>query len=172
MPQMFTREGLLELYRHMEWADATLWGSVVASNTDDARLKGLFVHVHVVQRSFLHVWSARPVTDAFRQPDDFAALADVRDWARSYYPAAREVLESATDDRFDRVVSLPWSEMLAVHLGRPPGPSTFAETAFQVTSHTTYHRGQINMRLRELGGEPPLVDYIAWLWFGRPPATW
>jgi uncharacterized damage-inducible protein DinB len=43
---------------------------------------------------------------------------------------------------------------------------------FQVTSHSTHHRGQVNARLRALGGEPPLVDYIAWVWFGKPAADW
>jgi len=47
-----------------------------------------------------------------------------------------------------------------------------AKTAFQVTGHSTCHRGQVNTRLRELGAYPPLVDYIAWLWLGRPAADW
>jgi uncharacterized damage-inducible protein DinB len=42
----------------------------------------------------------------------------------------------------------------------------------QVATHSTYHRGQVNARLREVGGEPPLVDYIAWIWFGRPAPEW
>ena len=42
----------------------------------------------------------------------------------------------------------------------------------QVTIHSTHHRGQFNARLRQVGGEPPLVDYIAWVCFGRPPAEW
>lgn len=46
------------------------------------------------------------------------------------------------------------------------------ETMIQVAMHSQYHRGQINTRLRELGAEPPLVDYIAWIWFGRPDAAW
>jgi uncharacterized damage-inducible protein DinB len=49
---------------------------------------------------------------------------------------------------------------------------TLAETMLQVASHSTYHRGQVNARLRELAGEPPLVDYIAWIWFGRPAPEW
>jgi uncharacterized damage-inducible protein DinB len=65
---------------------------------------------------------------------------------------------------------LPWSSMVEKRLGRPPGITTIGETALQVALHSTYHRGQVNARLRELGGEPPLVDYIAWLWQGKPSA--
>jgi hypothetical protein len=31
-----------------------------------------------------------------------------------------------------------------------------------------YHRGQVATRLRERGGEPPLTDFIAWIWMHRP----
>jgi uncharacterized damage-inducible protein DinB len=67
---------------------------------------------------------------------------------------------------------LPWAGMVEQALGHPPGMTTMGETVLQVALHTLYHRGQVNMRLRELGGTPPLVDYIAWLWFGRPGASW
>jgi len=42
----------------------------------------------------------------------------------------------------------------------------------QVPLHSQYHRGQINARLRAVGGEPPRVDYIVWVWLGRPGAHW
>jgi uncharacterized damage-inducible protein DinB len=57
-------------------------------------------------------------------------------------------------------------------LGREPVEPTMGESLFQLTSHGTYHRGQVNSRLRELGAEPPLVDYIAWIWLGRPAPAW
>ena len=50
--------------------------------------------------------------------------------------------------------------------------TTVGETTLQVPMHTVYHRGQVNARVRALGGEPPLVDYIAWLWLGRPAPEW
>ena len=27
-------------------------------------------------------------------------------------------------------------------------------------------------RLRELGGAPPLGDYVIWVWWGSPAAAW
>ena len=57
-------------------------------------------------------------------------------------------------------------------LGRKPSGTTVGETGLQVALHSTYHRGQVTARLREVGGEPPLVDYIAWVWLGRPAAEW
>jgi uncharacterized damage-inducible protein DinB len=69
-------------------------------------------------------------------------------------------------------LAMPWAAQIAERLGRSIGTTTIGEACFQVTSHSTYHRGQVNARLRELGAEPPLVDYIAWLWFDRPAAEW
>lgn len=62
-------------------------------------------------------------------------------------------------------------------LARPIGYRTFAgqehanpigELVRHVVNHGTYHRGQISMRIRQLGHTPPGTDYIAWL---RLPAT-
>jgi uncharacterized damage-inducible protein DinB len=169
---MFTREMLLELYRHMEWADARAWGAIGSTDPGDARLRTLLVHLHTVQRAFLAVWQGQPPEDGFRAPESFATLGDVRTWAQPVYEEQRGFLSSASDADLARVLSPPWIAQVEAHFGRPAGPTTLGETAFQVASHSTYHRGQINARLRELGLTPPLVDYIAWLWLDRPAPEW
>lgn len=168
---MFSRALLASLFRHMEWADATVWNAVPADSADD-RLRLWLVHIHVVQRAFLQVWTEGPIEIALRRPDDFATMTDIREWARPYYREVEAFIDGVADDRLDRIVALPWAGEVATHLGREPGPSTLGETCFQVTSHSTYHRGQVNARLREIGAEPPLVDYIGWLWLGRPQPPW
>ena len=42
------------------------------------------------------------------------------------------------------------------------------ETVLQVWAHTAHHRGQLALQIRDLGGEPPLVDYVVWIWTGAP----
>jgi len=169
---MFSRELLAELLRHMEWADARVWSAVPDTEPADARLKQWLVHIHVVQQAFFAVWTGADVRTAFRTPEDFASLADVRAWTRPYYPAAHEFIHALTVDRLNAPLVMPWAAQIAQELNRPIGPTTIGETCFQVASHSTYHRGQVNARLRDIGGEPPLVDYIAWLWFGRPAPEW
>jgi uncharacterized damage-inducible protein DinB len=56
--------------------------------------------------------------------------------------------------------------------GKKVMPATLEETMLQVASHSTYHRGQINTRFRELGGEPAMVDFITWVWLGKPKSQW
>jgi hypothetical protein len=60
----------------------------------------------------------------------------------------------------------------AEQLSRPLQAPTLTDTPVQLPSHSTYHCGQVNARLRELGGDPPLVNYIAWVWFGPPEPIW
>jgi len=49
---------------------------------------------------------------------------------------------------------------------------TLVETMLQIPSHSTHHRGQIATRLREIGGEPPITDFIMWAFTGKPAASW
>lgn len=170
---VFRRDMLLELYRHMEWADATVWRAVPATEgPPDDRLRLLLSHLHFVQRAFLHAWTKQPIEAAYSEVQGFKSLAELRAWTEPYYPRARAFLEAVSDESLGRPLTLPWATQISEALGRVPQPSTLGETCFQVTSHSTYHRGQLNTRLRDLGTEPPLVDYIAWVWFGKPRAEW
>ena len=162
---------LNELYRHMEWADASVWRALLASDAAraDTKLRELFYHLHMVQRAFLRVWRGEPRDTPYPTFEDAEALMD---WGRSYYSDAFAQLESFTDDALLKPLNVPWASMVKKLIGRAPEETTLGETALQVALHSLYHRGQINARLRELGGEPPLVDYIAWIWLGRPQADW
>jgi uncharacterized damage-inducible protein DinB len=69
-------------------------------------------------------------------------------------------------------VVMPWIEMFEKRLGRKADAPTFHETLLQVAMHSAYHRGQVSTKLRELGGEPPLTDFIVWVWTGKPQPEW
>src|SRR5262249_11296056 len=93
-------------------------------------------------------------------------------WGRSYYGEASAHLAALSDEEVSQQMPVPWADMVEKRIGRAPEMSTIGETALQVALHSLYHRGQVNARLREVGGEPPLVDYIAWIWLGRPAPVW
>ncbi|HEX5733970.1 MAG TPA: DinB family protein [Blastocatellia bacterium] len=162
---------LSDLYRHMEWADAAVWTSVLASETGatDAKIQEYLYHLHMVQRAFLRVWRGEPRETPFPTFDDARSLML---WGRTYYGEALAHLEAMGDEKLSETMPMPWADIVEAQLGRAPETTCVGETALQVALHSLYHRGQINARLREIGGQPPLVDYIAWVWLGRPATKW
>jgi uncharacterized damage-inducible protein DinB len=159
------------LLGHMEWADALIWNAVLAfpGAVADPVMKGRLYHVHVTQHAFLQLWrgSAREIP-----PSDSLDIPAMAGWARAFYTET-----SANAAWFsDAVLSGKAPETLvaraAERLGPGTGSITLGDTLLQVVTHTTYHRGQINTRLRELGCEPPLTEYFVWIWRGKPSAEW
>lgn len=165
---MPTATALLEdLYFHLEWADAEIWRAVSGLDEPyDWELQQRLNHLHMVQGAFLATWRREPfdakAVEALGGPDLMA-------WARRFYPQAHEVFREAD---LSRVAELPWTRQASERLGVEPQRTTLRDTLLQVYTHTAHHRGQIMTRLRELGAAPPNVDYIAWIWRGRPPASW
>lgn len=169
---MFSLELVRELYAHMEWADSKVWQAVLTTPQagSDSRFRDRLFHIHLTQRAFLQVWTDQPIErfQALRFEDLQALYA----WVRPYYRQVAEFLGGLQPTQLTAPTPVPWAKRFVQHPNREPAVTTLGQTLFQVTSHSTYHRGQVNARLRELGGEPPLVDYIAWLWQGRPQAAW
>jgi uncharacterized damage-inducible protein DinB len=160
------------LFAHMEWADAMVWRAVTdcAGASDDKVLHDRLYHIHATQTAFLQAWRGDEVV--FTGPDDFPGLDAVRELGRAFYAVAPALVASMSPDAVDREMVLPWSTYFAKRAGFTAHTSTLGETLLQLPSHSTYHRGQVNTRLRELGGTPPLVDFIAWVWAGKPAPKW
>ena len=160
-----------ELLTHMEWADAQSWSAAraIPSSLTDERLKYLFHHIHLVQRVYLQAWSG----DKFQVTEltAFSDLASIETWAKPYYREVSDYAAGVDDAKFNQPIDFPWSQLIADKFGTIR-PVTMGESAWQVFSHTTYHRGQLAIRIRELGGEPPLVDFLVWVWSGKPAPLW
>jgi Ni/Fe-hydrogenase subunit HybB-like protein len=67
-------------------------------------------------------------------------------------------------DQAEQIIEIPWF--------RPSAKISIRQALTQAAMHSHYHRGQNATRLRELGGVPPMTDFIAWLHKGQPPAQW
>ena len=157
-----------DLYAHQEWADATVWRDVLASDAarQDKRIRDLLAHLHMTQHAFLAVWSKRDFDRA--RAKSLGDVDDVRRYARAFHGEVHAVVGAAGESALDQPMPVPW----AARFRERPVITTFRETLLQLPMHSAYHRGQVNARLREIGAEPPLVDYIAWIWMGRPAAEW
>ena len=164
-------DSLKDLYGHMQWADALVWHSVMACDEarQDQKLRDYLYHLHLVQHAFLRAWRGEPRDKPY---PTFADAKSMMLWAREYYPEAAAHFETLTDEKVGKTMQLPWGDIVERELGRAPEPIKLGEMMLQVPLHSQYHRGQVNARLRVVGGEPPKVDYIVWVWLGRPKADW
>ena len=73
-------------------------------------------------------------------------------------------IDAVSDARLQETIGMPWFK-------DPPLSITVEDALTQCAMHSHYHRGQNATRLRELGGDPPMTDFIVWLWKGRPAAV-
>ena len=119
----------------------------------------------MVQRAFLWAVGDRAAALSVTTPEEFASLAVLKQYARSTHDAFDLFLAAVSEARFEEPIAMPWFK-------DPPLSITVTEALTQCAMHSHYHRAQNATRLRELGGEPPLTDLIAWYWKGRPAPAW
>ena len=146
---------LHELYRYQQWADLRTLAAVRAhpGAADDADLRKRLHHIAGVQRGFLALFLARPfdVATEMRVPDSLEELE--RRFAEAH--AEEMAFVAGLDEAAQlRTLDIRWFPGLWLSLG---------QALLQVVMHSQHHRGQCSMRLRELGGNPPMLDYIVWL---------
>ena len=169
---MYTLAMFKELYRHMHWADAEVWRAVLAHSeaTADTKLKSTLYHSHLTQLAFVKIWTAAPME--FPQETSFADLPAVCAWAQDIADQQDRYLQQIKESDLPEVVHIPWLVEFEKRIGQKPVNGSLGETLLQVPMHTQHHRGQVCSRLRSLAAEPPLVDFIAWVWRGKPAVKW
>jgi len=167
-----TSSFLYDLFRHMSWADSVVWNSILgfAPAEKDTKIWNLLHHFLTIQQVYLSVWINEPVD--IPEISKFDNLYALSKWGYEFNEKTFSFIDSLQEDKFNSPVILPWSTMAEHKLGKKLKPATLLDTMLEVISHSAYHRGQINIRFREIGGEPELVDFIMWVWLGKPKAEW
>ena len=156
----------------MEWGDATVWRSVMSTKgmAEDPAVKERLFHIHFTQFAFFAAWIGQKFER--KKSADFGSLEEVLAWAKGNYPEIILFLDALEDEQLNDPLPLPWAGFFGRQLGREVAVTTLGETMLQLSNHSIHHRAQVNTQIREHGGEPPLIDYIVWLWSGRPAAEW
>jgi uncharacterized damage-inducible protein DinB len=155
-----------ELYAHQEWADAEHWRALEAhpAALDDKAIRERLFHIHLVQHGFLWVTSVERPDFSFKKLGDFPSMADLKKYARQGLEELNGLLKDTDQDRMEELIEVVWF--------KPPLKLSVRQALTQAAMHSHYHRGQNATRLRELGGQPPLTDFIEWLHQGKPAARW
>jgi len=156
---------LAELYAHQKWADAEHWRAFEGhpSALADKALFERLHHIHVVQHAFL--WITGPRTSQFehKKIEAFPDPPALKAYARQGLADLDERLAGAGKG-LEEVIEIPWF--------RPTLKISRRHALMQAVMHSHYHRGQNATRFRELGGSPPVTDFIRWLQAGQPDASW
>ena len=151
-----------DLFNHQAWADSAILIAVrshPAAREDEALRKTLH-HIVVTQRAFLSLFLERPfdLKTEFQIPTN---LDDLEALFRETQRDETDYVDKLDDAGLSRVQQLPW-------IG---GRASTAEALMQVVMHSQSHRGQCATRLRSLGGNPPMTDFIIWI-KDRPAPVW
>jgi len=160
-----------DLLRHMEWADARTWSAVLGTPSlhDDLQMRDRLHHFHTTQWAYLQIWRREPVQ--IPQASSFADLKALGQWARAFHRELPSFTDGIDDAMLGRPIDFPWAKQLEARFGTVT-PATLSESLLQLVLHTAHHRGQVVTKIREAGGDPPLIDYVAWVWSGRPAPVW
>ena len=158
-----------EMARHLAWADATLWNGVLAAPAaaGDAKIADTLHHIHLVQHIFLQAWTGAQFV--VRERKEFATIDDIAAWGVEARRGVVAFIEGVSAGELARETRMPWAAFYEQQAKQPAGVHTLGESALQVFLHTQHHRGQVCMRMRDIGVVPPTIDFILWLWAGRPP---
>ena len=145
-------EYLRKLIDHIKWADTLALGALRAC-PPDARALTLYAHVLGAEAR----WLARI---AYREPDVAVWPALTIDEAASL--AARNaneldaLLSTLSPADLEREITYQNSAGQTLK-------STVEDILLHVALHGAYHRGQVALVIRGIGGEPASTDYIAFV---------
>jgi uncharacterized damage-inducible protein DinB len=158
---------LTDLYRHQAWADARHLKAAVAhpATASDDSIRNRMLHIYTVQLFFRWMTGARSSGFTPLDPGSVADLASLTTLVRRYHDEMIPFVEGLSEPRLSEPVENPFAPPDAPRLTR-------AQALTQCAMHSHYHRGQNATRMRELGTEPPLTDFIAWFWSGQEEARW
>jgi len=158
-------ETLRDLVAYQGWADAELWRAIEASKVakEDPATLARCHHVHLTQHAFAALVRGEAVVGT--NAEEFGRWSDLEAYGREASERWIELVDVLDGEELGQRLTVPWSKAPAIEF-------TVAQAILQMVMHSQHHRGQNAARLRELGDDPPLSDFLAWLWRDRPTARW
>jgi uncharacterized damage-inducible protein DinB len=153
-------ETLASMFAHLRWADERMIQTLRTLAAPPPKAIELYAHVAGAEA----VWLAR--LDGKDAPVTVWPELDLEQCAvllEQTGAALAAKAASVDEDELSRVVDYRNSAGIELH-------STAREILVQVAMHGQYHRGQVNLLLRQSGHDPAAIDYITFV-RGVPAAT-
>ena len=142
----------LKLYRYNAWANKRVIGTLVRQQVHDEKILSLLGHVVAAQFLWLHRIKGLPAPDVKLWGGNYT-LDQLVEMAERAGKQWLEFVEST--DNFDR-------EMTYRNYVNEPYTNNVENVMIHLVNHSSYHRAQIAMLLRQKGYEPINTDFITY----------
>lgn len=159
-----TLSEIRDLVAYTEWATARLADALqklpdaARRRRDDSAfgsLHGTFAHLIAAEWVWVERWNGRSPA----APPEWAGLATFDELL-----AERDAMQRERAAVLDRITDATLASRIAYRtFAGVETANTIGEMVRHIVNHGTYHRGQVSMRIRQLGDKPPSTDYILWL---------
>jgi uncharacterized damage-inducible protein DinB len=142
-------------FAYDRWANARLLDAATRLTPEEyvrdlgasfASVRGTLIHIIRGEKVWLHRWvtgSRMPEV----APGDLPDCASLQEAFSQWSTERRVFAEDLTDERLQSTMNIRDQDF------------TLADLIRHVTNHSTYHRGQVVLLLRQLGHTPPSTDY-------------
>jgi len=166
-----TTDDIQFLYEYDRWANHRVIQAASALTTDQftrdlggsfASLRDTLVHILAGEWIWLSFWSIpelnitvenelRSRRNALFQPSLFPDLATVRSKWSEVEAMQTAFVDRLTDESLQRLLPFRAGQASLVHLMQ------------HMANHSTYHRGQASLMMRQLGAQPATTDFALFL---------
>ncbi|MEO7674681.1 MAG: DinB family protein [Pyrinomonadaceae bacterium] len=149
---MYSVDHLRHLFEYNDWANRRMIVSL--KENDSKRSLELLAHLLITEKEYFERFYGKDSTgfDFWPQMNIQECSAQTKDNAVQY----EKLLKRFDDEAIGMYVKYKTSEGI-------PYENTFREMLSHVLIHSSTHRGNIMLKLREEGFEPPKIDYIIYL---------
>ena len=149
---MQTLDHLLHLFEYDDWANRQTLTAL--SDKDSERSRRIFAHLLITKQEYFERLDGKDSTGFDFWPD--LTIDGCRQLARSTHDNYVRLLTGADEPLLERRASYKTSEGV-------PYENTYRDLLTHVLLHSSIHRGNIVLKMREEGLEPPKIDYILYL---------
>ena len=149
---MHTLDHLLQLFEYDDWANRRTLTAL--SDNDSERSRRIFAHLLITKQEYFERLDGKDSTGFDFWPD--LTIDECRELTRSTHENYLQLLAGADESLLDRKARYKTSE-------GTPYENSYRELLTHVLLHSSIHRGNIVLKMREEGLEPPKIDYIIYL---------
>ncbi len=149
---MKTIEHLRELFEYDDWANRRTIDALEATMSEKSRR--ILAHLLTTKQEYFERLYGKDSTGFDFWPD--LDLNQCRDLARRTSENYLGLIDRSDEAGLEQVASYKTSEGI-------PYENSFRDLLTHVLFHSSIHRGNIVLKMREEGLEPPKIDYILYL---------